>query len=212
MSELTDPEARPPTEAITADRRRAAARYLEFGDAELQKRFITAAERAHAALVGSDSWGTTAQIEAEPERRSWAAKLRRPRRETAATTVVSTPALAMVNEIATNAPAELTASDHSCRAARDVALVMAGVTSELVGDLAALPLEQQAAHSAYRQTLRLAAELEALRGIGLTHNGSDGEPCVRVRELEHLDRRIEDLEVAEVRSVLLQLSRATPTA
>ena len=63
-------------------------------------------------------------------------------------------------------------------------------------------------HNAYRQTLRLASELEALRGIALTQNCSDTQPCVTVRELGHLERRVEDAEVAEVRSVLLQLARA----
>ena len=133
--------------------------------------------------------------------------MRLPRQETAAPVLQSTPALTMVHEIVTNAPGELTAS-ASCPAARHVAHVMVNVTSELVRDLAAPPPAQQAVHPADRQTLRLASELVALRGIALTHDGSNIEPCVRVRELEHFDHRIEDVEVAEVRSVLLQLGRA----
>ena len=208
MSDHTEPVAEPPADAITADRRRAAARYLEFADADVQRQFVSAAGRAHAALVGSDSWGATTQIEADPEPRSWKARLRRPRQAAAASVVQSTPALAMAHEIAMTAPAELAASASTCRASRDVARVLADVTKELVRDLSALPLEQQAVHNAYRQTLRLASELEALRGIALTQSCPDAQPCVAVRELGHLDRRVEDAEVAEVRSVLLQLARA----
>ena len=137
---VVEPVAEPPSEAITADRRRAAARYLEFGDADVQRQFISAAGRAHASLVGSDSWAATTQIEADPEPRSWRARLRRPRQATAAPVVQSTPALAMAHEIAMTAPAELAASAGTCRASRDVARVMADVTSELVRDLSALPV------------------------------------------------------------------------
>jgi hypothetical protein len=207
MSDETDPVAQP--EAITHDRRRAVARFVEFRDVDAQKRFITSAEHAYWSLVASDTWGAIAHIEARTERPpARNLPFRRRRRPTTLHIVPSTAALARVHQIAADTPRELAASPSGCSASHDVALVLVSVTTELLRELLALTPTLQVAHPAYRQTLRLAAELEGMRSIVPTQTCTGPDACVGVRKPGHLDRRVEDVEVAEVRAVLLQLGRA----
>lgn len=212
MPDETDSGTAPPVEAITADRRRPVARYVEFTDADAQSRFVTAAERHYRALSGSDTWQSDTHVELPtappPARRS----LFRPRQQQATLRQVpSTPALARVHQITVDTPRELAGSAGSCAAFQELALILTSVTADLVRDLLALTPDKQAAHSAYRQTLRLASELEALRDVAPTQACTGTAVCVRVRAPDHLDRRVEDAEVAEVRAVLVQLAHAALT-
>lgn len=211
MSDAHQVPASLPRDGITVDRRKPAARYLEFHDLHVLQRVATAADRAYKALVGSDDWagGVTtmafshAAPDSVPKRR-----LLRTQRPATVPTVVTTPALAKVANLCATAPAELEASPNACTASRSVAHILATVARELVGELVHLTPEQQAAHPAYRQTLRLGAELEALREVVLSDGCTPPDPCVVIRAPGHLDRRVEDAEVAEVSAVLLQLAGA----
>jgi len=210
MSDESQGPAKLPSEAITVNRRKAVVRYVEFRDVHAQQLLLAAAEHAYQALVGSDTWGGIAQIEARTAPAPPARKVlfRRPRRPAALPMVPTTPALARVDHLTANTPRELEASPNGCSASHGVAQILASVASDLVRELVALPPDQQAAHSAYRQTLRLAAELEGLRDVVLTQTCTDLDACVGIRSPGHLDRRVEDAEVAEVLAVLLQLARA----
>lgn len=210
MSDEAPRPAQPPDEAITLDRRRPSARYVEFRDGPTQRLLTVAAERAYQSLVKSDDWAGTVLIEGRPADSPPSPSRTMPfrRRPPAAVPMVrTTPALARVHTTSTEIPRELDAAPNGCAASRAVARVLASVADELVQDLATLAPEEQAAHSAYRQTLRLAAELEGLRDVVLNHRCADPDGCVGISTPGHLDRRMEDAEVAEVRSVLVQLAR-----
>jgi hypothetical protein len=209
MSDEWHRGANPPSEALTSDRRRAIARYVQFRDLPTQQRLTAAAEHSYQALVGSDSWARSAQIEdptAPPPIRK--GLFRRSRHLPTPSMLPTTQAFAMVNRLTADIPRELDESPNGCSASRGVAQALASVAIDLVRELLALSPDQQAAHPAYRQTLRLAAELEGLRDVVLTQACTDPEGCVGITTPGHLDRRIEDAEVAEVRAVLLQLARA----
>ncbi len=210
MSDESNGAAKPSTEAITVDRRKPVARYVEFRDLDAQRVLTASAERAFHSLVKSDDWAGTFQIEAPtapPPPTTRKVQFRRPRSPVAAPMVRTTPALARVHQLSTDIPRELEASPNGCAASRAVAQVLASVAGDLVRDLVALTPEQQAGHPAYRQTLRLAAELEGLRDVVASQPCTGPDGCVGIVAAGHLDRRVEDAEVAEVRSVLLQLAR-----
>ncbi len=207
MPEGTDSGTTPETEPITADRRRPTARYAEFSDTNDQAQFVNAAERSYRSLVGSDAWGSDTPIEVGTQGPGARGSLFRRGRPAPTRTAPGTLALARVHQIAIGTPRELAASPRGCAASESVALILARVTADLEHDLLALTPHQQAAHPAYRQTLRLAAELEALGSIVATHRCSGNDGCVNLCPPERLDRRVEDAEVAEVRAVLLQLAR-----
>ena len=79
--------------------------------------------------------------------------------------VPTTAALARVARAAADIPGEVESSPDGCTAAHRVAHLLATVATDLVDYLLALEPAEQAAHPAYRQTLRLAAELEGVRDI-----------------------------------------------
>ncbi|MBK8470060.1 MAG: hypothetical protein WAR57_10655 [Candidatus Phosphoribacter sp.] len=196
-------------EGLTVDRRKPAVRYLEFRDLHSLQQLAVAADRTFKALLESDNWGGGITKLQPPEaptptvRRSF---FRRPQPPAAIAPVMTTPALARVAQCVASIPAELDASPNGCSASRGVAHLLATVAGQLVGELQALTPEQQAAHAAYRQTLRLGAELEGLREVVLARPCTDTQACVVIREPGHLDRRVEDAEVAEVSAVLRQLA------
>ena len=201
-----------PRARITGDRRKPVARYVEFGDEDVQAQFIAAAEDAYRRLVGLDRFAGLSHVElpvdpptpAAPGRRGL---FRRPPRPAPDRLVVrTTAALATVARIASDTPGEVQSSPNGCAFTHRVALMLATVATDLVGELLALDPAEQAAHPAYRQTLRLAAELEALRDT-VTHVGcANPDACVGIRPPEHWGRRVEDVEVSEVRAVLLKLA------
>jgi len=201
--------AKPPSEAVTSDRRRAVARYVDFRDVPTQQRLTSAAEHSYQALVRSDSWASSAWIE-DPTTPPPVGKglFRRSRRRPTPSMLPTTQAFATVNRLTADIPRELDESPNGCPASRGVAHALARVAIDLVHELVALSPDQQAEHPAYRQTLRLAAELEGLHEVVLAQACTDQVGCVGITTAGHLDRRIEDAEVAEVRAVLLQLARA----
>jgi hypothetical protein len=199
---------------ITDDRRKPVARYVEFGDEDTQTRFIAASENAYRRLVGLDRFAVLSHVElpvdpptpATPRRRGL---FRRPPQPAADPLVVrTTAALATVARIASETPGEVQSSPNGCTSIQRVALLLATVATDRVGELLALDPAEQPTHPAYRQTLRLAAELEGVRDT-LTHVGcTNPEACVGIRPPEHRGRRVEDVEVSEVRAVLLKLALA----
>jgi hypothetical protein len=120
--------------------------------------------------------------------------------------VPTTAALARVAHYTSTIPDEVQAAPGSCASASGVASVLASVDRELADDLMLLDPNEQAAHPAYRQTLRLAAELEGLREVVAEVGCTDPNGCVGIRSPERWGRRAEDVEVAEVKSVLLRLA------
>ena len=209
MSDARSPDETTPATPAFGDRRRPASRYVEFRDLPAHQRCSTAAERSYRALAASDGFGAPGRIEVPPSDGSAGTSRFRWGRRPAAQLVEVTPALARVDQLTREALRETVESPNACPASSQVARLLAGVTSELVRDLAVLPPDEQGTHPAYRQTLRLAAELDGVRdtvtGLGCTASGS----CVGIRPPDRLDRRVEDAEVAEVRSVLNQLARAS---
>ena len=209
MSDEWQGGARPSSEAVTSDRRRPVARYVEFRDLPAQHHLTAAAEHSYRALVGSDNWGGTASIQdrTTPPPPARKGLFRRSRPPAAPAMLPTTQAFARVDQLTVTIPRELQESPNGCSASRDVVRILASVASDLVRELLALTPDQQAAHPAYRQTLRLAAELEGLHDVILTRPCTDPDGCVSIKPPGHLDRRVEDAEVAEVRAVLLQLAR-----
>ena len=191
MPEETDWGTAPETEPITADRRRPTARYAEFRDTDDQSQFVKAAEHSYRSLVGSDAWGSDIPIEVGTQGPQARGSLFRRRRPSPARTARGTLALARVHQIAIGTPRELAASPHGCAASESLALILARVTADLERDLLALTPHQQAAHPAYRQTLRLAAELEALGSIVATHRCSGNDGCVGFRCACRADQPLE---------------------
>jgi hypothetical protein len=190
-----------PRVSIPGDRRQPAARYVEFGDEDIQAQFIGAAEDAYRRLVHSDRFAVLGQVELPSARRGL---FRRPPGRVVATTA----ALASVARTASEIPGEVKSSPNGCTSSHRVAQLLATVATDLVHDLLVRSPAEQAAHPAYRQTLRLAAELEGVRDIVTHVSCTSPEACVALRPPEHWGRRAEDVEVAEVRAVLLRHARA----
>jgi hypothetical protein len=185
------------------DRRKPVARYVEFGDEDIQARFIAAAENAYQGLVASDSFEGLGQVElptAPPGRRGLFRRPPAPGRF-----VTTTAALAKVARAASDTPGEVKSSPNGCTSSHRVAQTLANVTSELVRDLVALDPAEQAAHPAYRQTLRLAAELEGVRDTVTHVKCTNPDACVGIPSPDYSGRRVEDVEVSEVRAVLHRL-------
>lgn len=206
------PRAAQPGSSITGDRRQPDARYVQFVDQDVQSRFIAAAENAHRRLVALDRFAGPGEV-ALPSVPSPAAErgrrghFRRPRTTTPAPVVVpSTAALATVARLTSDAGSDRT--PPGCPHVHRVSRTMAAVATELVHDLVVLDPTEQAAHPAYRQMLRLAAELDGIRDLGGQVTCTSTEDCVGIRAPGHWGGRVEDVEVDEVRDVLLQLAIA----
>ncbi len=195
--------------AGATERRRPVARYVEFGDEHLQERFIGLQEAAFQTLLAADVAETSGQVELRspvPETRRGVFR----RAPQAVSQVVTTsPALARVAWTAAHAPGEVAAAPNACTSSRRVADMLSAVATDLVRDLLPLSPEDQVAHPAYRQTLRLAGELQALVSTVNASPCTNTDGCVGIRPPEHWGRRAEDVEVAEVRAVLLQLAVAS---
>lgn len=187
-----DRSRRPRGTATTpGDRRAPVARYVVFRDEDVQTRFVTTSEAEYQRLLAADRFAGLAHVELSGAER-----------------VPATPALAMVARSVAGVPEELGSHPTRCAAAHRVAQVLAEVAGELVGDLAPLAPAEQGEHPAYRQTLRLGAELESLRSTSTEVDCTPPEACVALRAPERWGRRLEDVEVSEVRAVLLRLSAA----
>ena len=115
-----------------------------------------------------------------------------------------TAAIASAARAALEVPDRIAALD-GCPAESRLATSMSEVVLELVGDLAAEPVAEQPAHAAYRQTVRLAAELRALEETLTKEGCGDASGCVAVRQPGAWGRREEDVEVSEVLAVLRHL-------
>lgn len=193
------------TPAVLQDRRQPVARYVEFGDADTQERFVDVAEAAYQALVAADTFEGHGQVEVRtapaPEK-----KLFRKSQPSPSRMVQATPALSRAVQTASAVRVAFEAPSASCRSSLRVAQGLSTVLSELALDLLQLTPADQASHPAYRQTLRLAAELSGLRDLHTQLGCTSPDGCVGIRLPEHWGRRVEDVEVAEVRSVLHKLS------
>lgn len=189
------------------------ARYVQFRDQQTtQPAFVTHAEAAYDRLTRADAWTAESAIEtssdeAVAERRGL---FRRQQTRPVIRTPV-TPALAEAHRLSRTEPAAMQTLE-GCAAGRRLASLIGEVLGELVDDLAAMPVPEQKIHAAYRQTLRLAAELTALCEVTAELGCRDPLGCVALRSPEHWGRREEDVEVAEVRAVLLELAQAANRA
>lgn len=193
---------------MIGDRRRPVARYVQFRDEATQQRFIQAAERCYRLLAKTDAWRgeTIVDVPSDATVTKRRGLLRRAEEVPAPPeTVVLSAALAAASATAADVPARVAAVD-GCAAGRGVAGAIAAVLRDLVHDLTPLPVADQRAHPAYTQTLRLAAELEAFGDLTAEVGCQDLDGCVGLRAPEHWGRRAEDVEVAEVRAVLVQLA------
>jgi hypothetical protein len=195
---------------VNQDRRKPVARYVLFTDAADQDRFAELAEAGYQDLARLDQWSGKATVtlstpETVTTRRGL---LRRPvEAEVPAETAVVTAALAAAGEAGRDVPGRI-AHFSGCEAERRLAETMGRVVLDLVRDLGEVPLADQRLHPAYRQTLRLAAELQALHAMLAANGCRDPFGCVRPRPPEQWGRRVEDVEIAEVRAVLLELAAA----
>jgi len=195
---------------MVTDRRRPVARYVLFADPAKQERFADVAEAAYQDLDRLDQWSGIATLTlpgaaetAETKRRGL---LRRAVEQVAAVEALTvTGALAAAGETARDLPERLAALG-GCAAERKLAATLGRVILELVRDLATVPLDDQRLHPAYRQTLRLAGELQALHTLLVAAPCPDPFGCVRARQPEQWGRRTEDVEIAEVRAVLFELA------
>lgn len=193
---------------MTTDRREPLARYVLFADMTTQARFVATAEEAYRTLVKADRWGAAASVTIGPatvvtERRG---VLRRPVEVTLpAPTAPATPSLAAAAQAGEEVPGRVAALG-GCTAEASLAAVMGDVVLDLVRDLARLLPSQQRDHPAHRQTLRLAAELEALATVLADVGCTDPSGCVTTRAPRHWGKRAEDVEISEVRAVLVQLA------
>jgi hypothetical protein len=191
------------------DRRKPVARYVLFTDTSVQQRFADAAEASFADLARLDQWAgrSTLTLPSKPvvTKRGL---LRRAVEESAPPDVLSvTAALSAAGEAGRDVPSRV-AGLGGCAAERKLSAAIGRVELDLVRDLAEVPVGEQATHPAYRQTLRVAAELQALHQILLVVGCHTSFGCVRPRPPEQWGRREEDVEVAEVRSVLLELAES----
>ncbi|MDH2414678.1 hypothetical protein [Nocardioides sp. CER19] len=194
---------------MTADRRQPVARYVVFADEATQEQFGDVAEEAYRDLARLDQWtGQVPLVLSAPETAK--AKRRLLRRAVPEThgppeTVNVTGALAAAGETGRDVPGRVGDLD-GCAAERKLAATMGDVVLDLTRDLAREGLAEQRAHPAYRQTLRLAAELRALHTVLVSVGCSQSSGCVHLRQPEHWGRRAEDVEIAEVRAVLVELA------
>lgn len=193
------------------NRRAAEARYVRFHDEEGRQRpFVQLAEDAYTRLARADAWTTEETIDLQSpqttiERRGLFRRPREVARLSVATTV--TLVLAEAHRVAETVPAAMSAAD-GCDAGRQVAALVGEVLGELVASLAVMPVAAQRGHAAYRQTMRLTAELTALAQVTEQLGCADPHGCVELLRPEPGGRRQEDVEVTEVRSVLLQRTKA----
>lgn len=190
------------------DRRKPVARYVLFADRATQEAVAVAAESAYRDLARADQWSAAVTLELAAEQTVTTKRglLRRAVEERLpAESYAVTAALAAAGAAALDLPARIRAL-RGCEAEGRLADTMARVVLELVRDLASGDVEQQRAHPAYRQTVRLAAELQGLArtltGVGC----QDPAGCVRPRPPDQWGRREEDVEIAEVRVILLELA------
>ncbi|SFC31507.1 hypothetical protein SAMN04487968_105141 [Nocardioides terrae] len=196
---------------MLVDRRKPVARYVLFADPATQERFADVAEAAYQDLARVDQWSGTASLtlpaapseDTETKRRG----LRRRAVEhvAAAEVLTVTGALSAAGEAARDLPDRVVGLG-GCAAERKLAATLGRVVLELVRDLAGVPLDDQRLHPAYGQTLRLAGELQALHTMLVAAPCPDPFGCVRARQPEQWGRRTEDVEIAEVRAVLLELA------
>jgi hypothetical protein len=196
---------------MNADRRKPVARYVLFTDGAVQDRFAGVAEATYADLARLDQWTGAASLELPGERTGTARRrlLRRTAERSAPSEVLAvTGALSAAGEAGRDLLPRV-AELGGCEAERKLAATMSRVVLDLVRDLAQQPVDAQRSHPAYRQTLRLAAELQALHSLLATIGCGDPFGCVRVRPPEQWGRRAEDVEVAEVRAVLVELAVAS---
>jgi len=192
---------------MISNRRKPVARYVQFRDQEaMQQPFVERAEAAYAQLMRADGWNAEAMIDLPSEETDRRGIFRRPR-EAPAVRITVSPALAEAHRVAAQAPAEMNAL-AGCMAGRRLAALIAEVLGELVADLTPLDVTEQKTHPAYRQTLRLTAELTALVQVTDEVGCADPLGCVAVRGPQQWGRREEDVEVTEVRAVLLELAHA----
>ncbi|GAB7006318.1 hypothetical protein JCM18899A_37910 [Nocardioides sp. AN3] len=189
------------------DRREPVARYVVFADGAVQRRFAEVAESTYQDLARLDEWAGPSTLELPDTERSHERRglLRRASRETPVETLAVTSGLAAAGETGRDVPARIAAMG-GCAAERDLSATMGRVVLELVRDLAGAAVGEQREHLAYRQTQRLAAELQALRVVLSEVGCQQPEGCVHLRPPEQWGRRVEDVEVAEVRAVLLELA------
>lgn len=195
---------------MTEDRRKPVARYVLFADAADHDRFAELAEASYQDLARLDQWtGKATLILSAPETVTTRKGLlrRAVQEELPPETVTVTAALAAAGETARDVPARI-ANLGGCGAERKLSATMGRVTLELVRDLAKVSLADQRLHPAYRQTLRLAAELQGLHAMLAANGCRDPFGCVRPRPPEQWGRRAEDVEIAEVRAVLQELAAA----
>jgi hypothetical protein len=194
--------------SMNGDRRKPIARYVLFADEEAQGRFAVVAEAAYRDIARLAGWsGRVTVALSDPQRVVTRRGLlrRAVAEETPGESIVVTGALAAAGEVGRDEPARVEALG-GCTAEGRLAGTMGRVVGELVRDLGRVPVDEQRAHPAYRQTLRLAAELQGLRTMLAETGCADPVGCVRLRQAEHWGRREEDVEVDEVRAVLRELA------
>ena len=194
---------------MIGDRREPVARYVQFHDEATQQRFIATAQVAYQRLARMNDWpgefqlrlprGATDPTENGRRLRWWAASPGR--------TITLSAGLANAGRAALQMPGQVQALG-GCEVGRRLARSMADVVLDLAQDLAPASVPEQQAHPAYRQTLRLAAELEGLHEVLAEVGCLDPAGCVQARQPDQWGRRAEDVEVAEVRAVLVQLAEA----
>jgi hypothetical protein len=195
---------------VNADRRQPVARYVLFADAADYDRFAELAEAGYQDLARLDQWSGKAMVTlSAPETVTTRRGLlrRSVEQELPPETATVTGALAAAGEAGREVPNAIT-NLAGCEAERKLADTMGRVIIELVRDLGKVSHGDQRLHPAYRQTLRLAAELQGLHAMLAADGCRDPFGCVRPRPPEQWGRRAEDVEIAEVRAVLLELAAA----
>ncbi|HEY0888985.1 MAG TPA: hypothetical protein VGE38_05170 [Nocardioides sp.] len=201
---------------VIGDRRKPLGRYVRFADDATQDRFAQAAEVRYHELARLDPWSGQVKVELPPEepprtvterrgllRRAHSYEVPPPRE-----TLLLSAALARAARDGLEVPDRMAALG-GCRAGIDLAAGMGEVVVDLAKDLAPVAVPEQQTHPAYRQTLRLAAELRALYDTTAAVGCADPAGCVLARSPGQWGRREEDVEVAEVRTVLAQLAAHT---
>ncbi|GAB7004962.1 hypothetical protein JCM18899A_24350 [Nocardioides sp. AN3] len=186
----------------STDRRKLAARYVVFADAGVQYEFAQAAESAFQVLARLDQWAGRATLVLDGETSTERRRFLRRAAWAPVETLRVTAGLAGAWEAGRDVPAQ-TAALGGCDAEQALTATMGHVVCKLARDLADVAVGEQRDHPAYGQTLRLAAELQALHTI-LDRVGCGSDTgCVRAHPPEPWRRRVEDVEVTEVRAVLL---------
>lgn len=193
---------------MPGDRRDPVARYVQFSDALTQEQFTDLAEDVFQRAAALHPWTGAVSLELAPPAVVADGKRRfRKAREVShpGETLVLTAALAAAGRTALEAPVQMREMD-GCEAGKRIAAAMGEVILDIARDLADLTVEEERDHPAARQALRLGAELQAVRDITSKSGCTDESGCVQLRSPAHWGRRLEDVEVNEVRSVLAQLS------